>query len=224
MRILLVEDNRALADWLGRTLRRSNYTVEWAATGADADLLLRTQAYDLVILDLELPKLHGHQVLKRLRSRNNNAPVLVLTATNTVEGRVAELNEGADDYMSKPFEVAELEARIRALLRRVGQKKSPVLRCGMLSYDSNSRAFSVGDDALSLTPREHAVLEVLIMKMGSTVNKQSIAESLFALHEDVSPDSIEIYVHRLRKKLEGSDALIITLRGLGYLLKQRHAP
>lgn len=222
MRILLIEDNHALADWLGRTLHRSNYTVEHAYTGPDADHLLRTQVYDLIILDLALPGLQGHEVLRRLRGRDNNVPVLILTATNTMDERVLELNQGADDYMVKPFDIAELEARIRALLRRACQHKNPILRCGLLSYDSNSRKFSLGNTDVALTPREHAVLEVLIMKMGRTVSKQAIAGSLFAMNEDVSPDSIEVYVHRLRKKLERGDALIITLRGLGYLLKQKH--
>ncbi len=150
-------------------------------------------------------------------------PVLILTANNTVEGRILGLNEGADDYMAKPFDVNELDARIRAILRRVNQKKNPLLQCGALRYDSNTRIFALGDKDLALPPREHAVLEALIVKLGKTVSKQSLAESLFAMHDNAGPDAIEIYVSRLRRKLEHSDAAIITLRGLGYLLKQRHA-
>lgn len=223
MRILLVEDNRPLSEWLARTLHRDKYTVDCVYNGEDADYLLLTQQYELVILDLSLPKLAGGAVLKRLRARHNNVPVLILTANNSVEGRVIGLNTGADDYMAKPFDVNELEARIRALLRRSGQNKNPILQCGSLSYDSNSRLFSLGDKVLSLTRREHAVLETLIMKMGKTVSKQSLADSLFAMAEEASADAIEVYVHRLRKKLEHGDAAIITLRGLGYLLKQHHA-
>ena len=222
MRILLVEDNRTLAEWLARTLRKDKYVVECVHNGNDADHLLRTQTYDLIILDLSLPKMDGREVLKRLRGRNNNVPVLILTATNTIEGRVVGLDHGADDYVAKPFDIAELEARIRALMRRTGQSKNPVLRCGSLHYDSNSRIFSLGDHALSLTPREHAVLEALTMKMGKTVSKQSLADSLFTIDDNVSPDVIESSVHRLRKKLEPGDVAIVTLRGLGYLLKQRH--
>ena len=222
VRILLVEDNRTLAEWLARTLRKDKYVVECVHNGSDADHQLRTQTYDLVILDLSLPRMDGREVLKRLRGRNNNVPVLILTATNTIEGRVVGLDHGADDYVAKPFDIAELEARIRALMRRTGQSKNPVLRCGSLHYDSNSRIFSLGDHALSLTPREHAVLEALTMKMGKTVSKQSLADSLFTIDDNVSPDVIEIYVHRLRKKLESGDVAIVTLRGLGYLLKQRH--
>ena len=223
MRILLVEDNLSLAEWLTRTLQRSKFAVDCAYNGADADHLLRTQTYELVILDLSLPRLDGHEVLKRLRARDNNVPVLILTANNTVEGRILGLNEGADDYMAKPFDVNELDARIRAILRRVNQKKNPLLQCGALHYDSNTRIFALDDKDLALPPREHAVLEALIVKLGKTVSKQSLAESLFAMHDSAGPDAIEIYVSRLRRKLEHSDAAIITLRGLGYLLKQRHA-
>jgi two-component system response regulator TctD len=223
MRILLVEDNRPLSEWLALTLHRENYTVDCVYDGEDADHLLLTQQYDLVILDIALPKLNGDKVLQRLRARNNNVPVLILTANNSVEGRVGGLNTGADDYMAKPFDVSELEARIRALLRRSSQHPNPILQCGSLSYDSNSRIFTLGGQQLSLTRREQAVLETLIVKMGKTVSKQALAESLFAMAEEASPDAIEVYIHRLRKKLEHGDAAIITLRGLGYLLKQHNA-
>ncbi|MDB5992138.1 MAG: two-component response regulator, partial [Herbaspirillum sp.] len=159
MRILLVEDNRPLSEWLVMALHRQNYTVDCVYDGEDADHLLITQQYDLVILDISLPKLSGDKVLKRLRSRNNQAPVLILTANNSVESRVGTLNTGADDYMAKPFDVSELEARIRALLRRSNRHASPVLQCGTLAYDSNSRIFTLGPNQLALTPREQSVLE-----------------------------------------------------------------
>lgn len=219
MRILLVEDNRPLSEWLARTLGRERYSVECAYDGEDADFRLRNERYDLVILDLSLPRMEGEEVLRRLRGRHDNVPVLILTAKNTLDGRVDGLDRGADDYVAKPFEVPELEARIRVLLRRAANHKNPVLRCGNLAFDSNTRIFSVGEDKLSLTPREHAVLETLLMRQGKTVSKQALAESLFTLEEHVSPDAIEIYVHRLRKKLAGADASIMTLRGLGYLLQ-----
>jgi two-component system response regulator TctD len=222
LRILLVEDNQPLADWLARTLRKSSYTVDCVHDGAAADHLLHTESYALVILDLSLPKLDGNQVLKRLRARDNNVPVLILTVTNTPEGRITGLDTGADDYVTKPFDVAELEARIRALLRRDSQHRNPMLQCGSLSYDTNSRVFTLNDVVLRLTPHEQAVLEVLIKNMGKTVSKQFLADSIYGINEIVAPDAIEVYVHRLRKKLEPGDASIITLRGLGYLLKQRH--
>lgn len=222
MKILLVEDNRALSKWLARTLQADKYTVECVYDGSDADQLLLTETYDLVILDLALPGLHGREVLKRLRGRQNPVPVLILTAYDATRDRVEGLDIGADDYMAKPFEVHELEARIRALLRRANQQKNPILTCGTLVYDSNSREFSLGGATLALTPREHAVLEMLIMKSGKTVSKRALADSLFSFDEDVNPDAIEIYVHRVRKKLESGDAVIVTLRGLGYLLKPRY--
>ena len=220
MRLLLVEDNVVLADWLRRALRAGQYTVDWLASGAEADYLLRSETYDLVILDLGLPGLDGTEVLRRLRARACATPVLVLTADNSVRSRVSELDHGADDDMSKPFELEELEARIRVLLRRSARQANPRVVCGNLVYDSNAREFSLAGQALPLTPRERAVLEVLMMKAGSTVTKPALAQSLFSIDEPVSADAIEIYVHRLRKKLDGSTAAIVTLRGLGYLLRE----
>ena len=219
MRILVVEDNVELAQWLQRNLRQQQYAVDWLDNGADADFALRSEKYDLVILDLALPRMNGREVLQRLRARQNATPVLVLTANNTIQSRVNELDEGADDYMAKPFEVEELEARIRMLLRRASGQPSPVLFCGDLSYNTNTREFRIEQQVLPLTPSERAVLEVLVRKTGATVTKQALAQSLFTLDEDVSTDAIEIYVYRLRKKLESSSARIMTLRGLGYLLR-----
>jgi len=220
MRILLVEDNRTLADWLGRTLRKERYTVDWIDNGADADFALRSESYDLVILDLALPKLDGRAVLKRLRERSDNTPVMILTADNTMHSRVSELDDGADDYMVKPFDAKELEARIRVLLRRASRLSNPLVTCGDLCFNTNTKEFTLAGNPLQLTPREHAVLELLIVKIGSTVPKQKLAQSLFSMDNDVSPDAIEIYVHRLRKKLEKSLATIVTLRGFGYLLRE----
>ena len=222
MRLLLVEDNTVLADWLSRTLRRQQYAVETVDNGADADYLLRTETFDLVLLDLALPKLHGHEVLRRLRERGNATPVLVLTADNTTRSRVTELDHGADDYVAKPFEVEELEARIRVLLRRSAHVANPQIACGDLVFHGASRDFTLRGQPLVLTPRERTVLEVLVMKVGSTVSKSVLSQSLPSVDDGVSADAIEIYVSRLRKKLEGSDATIVTLRGLGYLLRQVH--
>jgi len=219
MRILVVEDNIELAQWLGRTLRLEKYTVDLIDNGADADFALKSERYNLVILDLALPKMDGKTVLRRLRARGDGTPVLVLTANNSMQSRVSKLDEGADDYMAKPFEIEELEARIRVLLRRSSGSASALMACGDLSYNMNTLEFQVGSTALALTPRERAVLEVLIRKAGATVTKQALAQSLFSMNEDVSTDAIEIYVHRLRKKIEHSSAAILTLRGLGYMLQ-----
>ncbi len=222
MRLLLVEDNAVLADWLSRTLRRQQYAVETVDNGVDADYLLRMETYDLVLLDLALPKLSGHEVLRRLRERGNATPVLVLTADNSTRSRVVELDHGADDYVAKPFEVEELEARIRVLLRRSAHVVNPQIVCGDLVFNGATRDFTLHGKPLMLTPRERTVLEVLVMKVGSTVSKVALGQSLPSVEDGVSADAIEIYISRLRKKLEGSDATIVTLRGLGYLLRQVH--
>jgi two-component system response regulator TctD len=219
VRILLVEDNRELAEWLQRMLQRERYAVECAHDGADANERLRSHSYDLVVLDLGLPSMEGEEVLRRLRARDVETPVLVLTARNTMQERIGTLDRGADDYMIKPFEIGELEARIRVLLRRRARHQSPTINCGTLAYDSNTRLFSVAGRALSLTPREHAVLEALMLKAGKTVSKTALADSLYTIDDEASADAIEVYVHRVRKKMEGCNAAIVTLRGLGYLLR-----
>jgi two-component system, OmpR family, response regulator TctD len=220
MRLLLVEDNPELAIWLTKALTSARYSVDCVADGAQGERILRTEDYDVVILDLGLPRLGGHELLKRLRARGSKVPVLVLTANTTLQARVTSLDLGADDYLAKPFELDELEARLRSLVRRSQGYADPVIVCGNLRYDSSTRIFRVEDQALDLTPRENALLEALILKMGKTMSKESLAASLFSLDIDASSDAIEVYVHRVRRKLERSNAVIITLRGLGYILKR----
>ena len=219
MRLLLVEDNRQLSDWIAKTLRSGKYTVDCVYTGDDADHVLRTEEYALVILDLALPQLGGLEILRKLRARGSTVPVIILTANDTIDARVAGLNSGADDYLAKPFDIAELEARIRAHLRRARSSQQPVVQCGALAFDSNSRHFTLAGEPLALTAREHAVLETLILRAGSTVSKASLTTTVFGFEDEANPNAIEIYVHRVRKKLAGSDTSIVTLRGLGYVLK-----
>ncbi|GGF50729.1 DNA-binding response regulator [Azorhizobium oxalatiphilum] len=221
MRLLLVEDNLELADWLAKILRRDNFVVDVLHDGEAADQALSLEAYDLVILDLTLPGMNGIQLLRRVRARGDAVPVIILTANASLDGRVAGLDEGADDYLAKPFDVEELEARIRVQLRRSARRPDPVLTCGTLAFDTNTRQFQLQDAPLALTPREHAVLEALLVKTGQTVSKTQLSQTIFGLDDLADPSAIEIYVHRLRRKLEGSDVHIVTLRGLGYLL--RHA-
>ena len=226
MRILLVEDHIELSHWLAKALRDANLTVEWASNGADADALLHTQDYSLVILDLTLPKMDGLEVLKRLRARGGpraKTPVMILTARGGLEERVQGLNLGADDYLAKPFELTELEARVKALLRRSVLGGERLQRCGVLAYDLETRRFTLGEELLTLTSREQAVLEALIARPGRVMSKEQLASQVFGLDEEASPDAIEIYVHRLRKKLDGHPVAIVTFRGLGYLLESRDA-
>lgn len=227
MRILLVEDHTELQHWLAKALRDAHLTVECATNGADADALLHTQEYALVILDLTLPKMDGLEVLKRLRARGGaggKTPVLILTARGGLEDRVQGLNLGADDYLAKPFELVELEARVKALLRRGLGNEALVYRCGALAFDTVTRMFTYYEQGLALTPREHAVLEALITKSGRAVAKEKLFDEVFALADDANLDAIELYIHRVRKKLESSQpgaAAITTLRGIGYLLQPR---
>ena len=229
MRILLVEDHLELSHWLAKALRDARLTVECAHNGADADTLLHTQEYGLVILDLTLPKMDGLDVLKRLRARASaraRTPVLILTARGGVDERVQGLNLGADDYLAKPFELAELEARVKALLRRSQGNEALVHRCGALSFDTVTRMFTHAGAALGLTPREHALLEALISRSGRAVSKKKLFDEVFALGDEANLDAIELNIHRVRKKLESDApdaAVITTLRGIGYLLQARDA-
>ncbi|WP_395401203.1 response regulator [Pseudoduganella sp. UC29_106] len=224
MRILLVEDHTELQHWLSKALRDAHLTVECADNGADADALLLTQEYGLIILDLTLPKMDGLEVLKRLRARGGKTPVLILTARGGLEDRVQGLNLGADDYLAKPFELVELEARVKALLRRSTGNEALVYECGELKFDTITRMFSYYGQSLALTPREHAVLEALITRGGKPVAKEKLFDEVFALADDANLDAIELYIHRVRKKLESTEpgaAAITTLRGIGYLLQPR---
>ncbi|MDB5936504.1 MAG: transcriptional regulatory, terminal family protein [Massilia sp.] len=218
MKILLVEDNRELSGWLTRLLGQSAFAVEQAFSAEEAAHLLVTQTYDAILLDLTLPGANGQTLLRSLRSKHNEVPVLIISAQNTLQDIIEHLNLGADDYLAKPFDIQELEARLRSLLRRASGKTNPVLRCGDLEYDSNSKQFSSNRAVLALTPREHAVLEALMRQCGKTVSKKSLADNLFTLEDIVTAKALEIYIVRLRKKLERTGAQIITLRGLGYML------
>jgi two-component system response regulator TctD len=223
VRLLLAEDHKTLADWLQKALRHSGYAVDCMGDGIEADHVLLTQAYDLVILDLELPRMDGLEVLRRLRRRGARTPVVILTARGEVESRVEGLNIGADDYLTKPFSLSELEARINAVIRRAQGAASPMQAVGELSYDSVARTFRVAGDLLVLRPKEHAVLEVLMSRAGKAVSKGALHERVFDLGETANAEAVEVYVHRLRKRLLGSGVAIVTLRGLGYVLERAAA-
>ncbi|MDV7213258.1 response regulator [Azotobacter beijerinckii] len=221
MRILLVEDHAPLADSVAQALRAAGLTVDVLHDGVAADLALSSEDFTLVVLDVGLPRLDGFEVLARLRERGNRVPVLMLTARAEVKDRVQGLNLGADDYLAKPFELTELEARVKALLRRSVLGGERQLRCGELVYDLATSRFALAGEQLNLTAREQAVLSALIARPGRVMSKEQLASQVFGLDDEVNPEAIEIYVHRLRRKLEASAVRIVTFRGLGYLLESR---
>ncbi|HLD68978.1 MAG TPA: response regulator [Pseudomonas sp.] len=219
MRILLVEDHLPLAESVAQALRGTGLTVDMLHDGIAAEHALASEDYALAILDIGLPRLDGFEVLARLRERGKTLPVLMLTARSEVKDRVRGLNLGADDYLAKPFELSELEARVKALLRRSVLGGEQQQRCGDLVYDLGTRRFGLQGENLSLTSREQAVLEAMIARPGRVMSKEQLAAQVFGLDEDASAEAIEIYVHRLRRKLDGSRVRIVTFRGLGYLLE-----
>jgi len=220
MRILIIEDDPILADGLTRSLRASDYAVDCVSDGAEADHVLSAQQYDLVMLDLGLPKLDGFEILKRMRRRGSRMPVLILTARDALEDRVKGLDLGADDYITKPFDLPELEARVRALIRRGQSGGASLINHGALTLDTAGRRATLGGEPLELSARELGVLEVLMLRSGRVVNKEQLAEQLYGWDEEVGANAIEVYVHRLRKKLEPAGVTIRTIRGLGYLLEK----
>jgi two-component system, OmpR family, response regulator len=220
MRILLVEDSVPLSRTVAEAFRAKGHAVDALSTGEDADAALRTQPYDVVILDLGLPDVDGTEVLRRMRSRRSRVPVLVLTARGEVYDRVAGLNLGADDYLAKPFALEELEARAAALMRRGVGGSNAVLAHGRLRLDTAGRVATVDGVALELPRRELALLEALLLRTGQVVSKQALFEGLFDVDSEAGLNAVEIYVHRLRKKVEPAGLRIRTIRGLGYLLEE----
>lgn len=222
MRLLLAEDDRDLAHWLSKALTQLGFVVDCVAEGQAADHLLQNENYTLVVLDIAMPRMDGLTVLQRLRARGQGIPVLLLSAYSEVADRVQGLNAGADDYLAKPFELDELDARLRALLRRSAGQTQSRQQLGQLTYDA-SGYFLLYGQPLNLTPREQALLTALMYRRERPVSKRFLFEQVFNLDTSASQESIELYVHRLRKKLTNSDVRISTLRGLGYILERKNA-
>jgi two-component system OmpR family response regulator len=223
VRILVAEDDANLASGVCQVLRNSGHAVDWVKSGMEADAALDANPFDLLILDLGLPKLSGFDVLKRLRSRESTAarvPVLILTALDGVNDRVRGLDAGADDYLGKPFELAELEARVRALSRRGTSGGSTLITHGALSYDQVGRVAWLNGTPLELSAREVSLLEIFLKRAGRLVSKEQLVSHLCEWGEEVSANAIEVYVHRLRRKLDSGDVRIVTVRGLGYSLEK----
>jgi len=220
LRILVVEDDNVLAAALTRALSQAAYAVDLAENGADANAALDSAAYDLVVLDLALPEVDGLDVLRRLRGRRVDVPVLVLSARDSLHDRVKGLDLGADDYITKPFDLPEFEARVRALMRRGQRRTTNVLRHGRLALDVEARRVFHDGRPLELSAREHALLELLLSRQGRVVTKEQIVERVFGWGEDVGSNTVEVCMHRVRRKLEPFGIEIRTVRGMGYLLEK----
>ncbi len=216
MRLLLVEDDTMIGEVVLDLLRAEHYAVDWVKDGDMADTALQTQAYDLVVLDLGLPRKDGLDVLRAMRIRKDATPVLVATARDAVAQRIAGLDAGADDYVLKPYDMEEMLARIRALLRRASGRAEPVFEHGKVSIHPATREVTVDGNPASLSAREWAVLEALIARPGAVLSRAQLEEKLYSWRDEVSSNAVEVYIHGLRKKL-GSE-LIQNVRGLGYMV------
>lgn len=223
MRILLVEDNEALADGLFAILKGTGHAVDVVRDGTSADAAIASESFDLVILDLTLPEMDGLDVLRAMRARRSKAAVLILTARGAPEERVRGLDLGADDYMIKPFDISEFEARVRMLLRRQAGLRSAAIAFGDVVLDLNSRSFSAAGVPLDIPAREVGLLEILFMRAGKVVAKEAIMQSLAAFDDDLSANAIEQYVSRLRKRLAPHGLTVRTARGIGYYLDKAPA-
>ncbi|MDS1139156.1 response regulator [Pusillimonas sp. SM2304] len=220
MRILLIEDETELAHWLSRSLaRHGGFAVEWADDAELAERRMAVEEFDVIVLDLGLPGMDGRSFLTRLRARDDRTPVLVLTARDSLAERVGTLHEGADDFLRKPFVIEELEARLIALIRRSRGREHPRLALGKLVFDTAALRFLVDGQPLALSPREFAVLRVLIQKSGEPIPKQQILDRISSDDKEINLEAIEVLIHRLRKKLVNTGTQIETLRGMGYCLE-----
>ncbi|RYH39905.1 MAG: response regulator [Alcaligenaceae bacterium] len=219
MRILLAEDEHSLGTWLSKALEHAGIQVEWVDNGRLADRALQRRDHDALVLDLGLPGMDGHTVLQKLRERDQRLPTLILTARDSLAERVSSLNAGADDFLAKPFALAELEARLHALVRRARGVEHPRITCGPLTFDVGRKQFFLSGEPLPLSPRELAVLRSLAQHSGEPLSKQQILDRVFSDEQDVQLEAVEVLIHRLRKRLEGKGVRIVTLRGLGYVLE-----
>ena len=218
MRILLAEDDELLGEGLRKGLAQENYTVDWVKDGLTADHALKSEKFDLVVLDLGLPKLPGLTVLQNMRSRGDISPVLILTARESIEDRVKGLDHGADDYLTKPFDLDELCARLRALQRRFAERAAPILTYGEIKLDPASHTITYKDELLNLSRREFALLHILLENAGRVLSREHLTQSLYGWGEEVDSNALEVHVHNLRKRF-GQD-FIRTVRGICYTIKK----
>lgn len=218
MRVLVIEDDTLLGDALQAGLKQSGYAVDWMKDGVSADQALGTEPYAAAVLDLGLPRMSGLEVLRRLRSRNIPIPVLILTAMDTVDDRIKGLDAGADDYLVKPFDMGELAARLRALIRRASGKAAPELNIAGVKLEPAAHRVFYRDQVIELPAKEFAVLHALMLNTGRVLSRAQIEEQLYAWGEEVESNAVEVYIHHLRRKL--FPGLIETIRGVGYLIPE----
>lgn len=226
MRVLVVEDDALLGDAIQAGLKQSGYAVDWMKDGVSAEQALATEPYAAVVLDLGLPRLSGLELLRRLRSRNdqiNNkqAPVLILTAMDTVDDRIKGLDAGADDYLVKPFDMGELAARLRALIRRASGKTEPLLQVAGLKLDPAAHRVLYLDKPVELSAKEFALLHALMLNAGKVLSRAQLEEQLYAWGDEIESNAVEVYIHHLRRKF--FPELIETIRGVGYLMPRDKA-
>jgi two-component system OmpR family response regulator/two-component system response regulator QseB len=222
MRILLVEDDALLGDALQTGLRQVDHVIDWVRDGISAESALATEDYAAVVLDLGLPRLGGLEVLRHLRARKQALPVLILTARDTVDDRIRGLDAGADDYLVKPFDMGELTARLRALLRRAGGQPSPLLAVGGVTLDPATRRVECAGGEVELSAKEYALLHALMQQPGRALSRSQLEQHLYAWGDEIGSNTVEVYIHHLRRKL-GTD-VIRTLRGIGYVMTKSGNP
>ncbi|MBI2287166.1 MAG: response regulator [Nitrosomonadales bacterium] len=221
MRVLVVEDDALLGDAIQAGLKQSGYAVDWMKDGVSAEQALATEPYAAVVLDLGLPRLSGLEVLRRLRGRNIPIPVLILTAMDTVEDRIRGLDAGADDYLVKPFDMGELAARLRALIRRASGKTEPWLQVAGVRLDPAAHCVLYRDKQVELSAREFALLHALLLNAGKVLSRAQLEEQLYAWGDEIESNAVEVHIHHLRRKL--FPELIETIRGVGYLMQRDKA-
>ena len=218
MKILLIEDDEVIGDAVKASLEKADYVVEWAKNGLEGEIALTDQHFEAVILDLGLPKKGGLDILKNLRSKKIKFPVLIISANENFDNKILGLDLGADDYLAKPFNLEELHARLRAVIRRNNQSSDNMIEFGPLSFDIKQRAFLIKGKELNLSKRELNLLEVFILKNNRYITKEALLEKLYGWDDEISENAIEVYIHRVRKKLNPYGVEIINRRGLGYSL------
>ena len=218
MKILLIEDDEVIGDAVKTSLEKADYFVEWAKNGLEGEIALTDQHFEAVVLDLGLPKKGGLDILKNLRSKKIQFPVLIISANESFNNKILGLDLGADDYLAKPFNLEELHARLRVLIRRNNQSSDNMIEFGPLSFDIKQRMFFIKGKELNLSKRELNLLEVFILKNNRSITKEALLEKLYGWDDEISENAIEVYIHRVRKKLNPYGIEILNRRGLGYSL------